>query len=350
MDIEDDFIEDSSPEDPFIVKGEENEDENRGTEKGFFLTETEGKLFSHIDKSGASFDDDFITDSEAPKQEEEDNEADMILPNHDMPETIIIPTSDVQKEDPKSIAGVTRGLISAIKSLMMFGRSDIGTTINDPQENLCSLAKKICSEFLLFHSNLEKKNKDPEYILLKKLSSTKKFQKYKVNELQKTNNELKIRIRNNEKLFDSDKKLVDHNDIRVQSVALKNAINKLTQIHKDIRDIQKENMVLSQQINELLMKQSSRQGINVTNLHSNILNLEAEIQDIYKRNASSITKMEQSIESMAHPISLLESRVNDLEKRIKTISKPQKIVTKAVQKSKPDAAFIHSHLSRYMRF
>ena len=232
----------------------------------------------------------------------------------------------------------------------MFGNSKIGVTFNDSIEHLGSNFNKIKEDFLKFHSDVLKKLNDPEFILQKRLISKNKSIKFKINELKKQNIELKTRLRHINQEFKIEKIDYINGDLKSTSNNLKASIFKLTNLHKDINILKKENFQLNNEISNLINSQSQQIGELGVKIKTQTINLEMELNELIQNNHESIQKMEQKIENIKSPINLLENRLQDLDKRLKLISnykKPRSNITTAI--TKPNASFANSHLARYYK-
>ena len=336
-----------------LIRKQQKEDitvseENGG---GFFVTETNAHAFNKSLPSdfARDFSSDFEdeSDSEAKenenkeeeekKEENEENNND----NKEEEEIDMEPNDDdilssndnlfSEKKETKTytyseqeMSNITRTLLSHLTSLVMFGNSDVGATITEPNEQLSEMLGRMRNTFMYYMQDALKKKQNPQLSRINKLVQTKKDLKQKIIAAQKQNVELKSRLRAIDRAFkNQNQPQFSAGDARAATSQLKSFIQKIQTAHKEERQLINENQKLAQQIKDMQQENEAVYGEEISAIKDRNAKLEVEITENVRRYKGCIAKMEQSLVAQDEPLERLRTRLNDLERRVSILSKPR---------------------------
>lgn len=319
------------------------EPEEESNQAGFFLTETNAKPYQPPEPE-EDFSDDF-EDFEAQKaeestqiepekkQEEEEEEIDM-----EPEEEVEQKPEKEYTEDEKHLSDISRKLLTLMNSLIMFGASDIGSLIQEPNERLGQMMERMQTQFKWYMGDAIASASNPDHIRLRKLVETKKSLKIRIQEEKKKNSELKARLREIDRAFKNptQPQKILNSDVKAYASQLKMMISKIQGIHKEQRDIMSENSMLEQKLKEIIANDANINGQETSEQRGRNAKLEVEAQETSRRYKEAILRMEQQINDSQEPINRLQMRLADLEKRIMILTKPRQM-TSGLPTAKPSA-------------
>lgn len=373
MEFEDDFEDDFEPWND-DVKGiddftdEENNSKPNNNAGGFFLTETEAKPFQP--KQESDFDDDFVSDSEEKPQEEEEEkwesehekeksesesetepipmevpevrekvvelpleekeksefESDFTDSESDNDDIISNPPSPreivpVRSEEEVALCELSRDLLSKMTSLIMFGSTKIGATITEDDRNLKLTFESLQNKFELYVSAMMPK-KSPQAERMRKLLNQNKQLKAQIKEILQDNLNLKHRLRDIDRAFNAPKKTTSQNDVRAATAALKQAIMKIQNSHKEVRDIQNENVALRNKIAQLAKNDAKKVGAEISEMRERNVAAEIEFNELQRRRKAALMKQQSQNQQLADHVNHLMMRAQDMEKRVRMLPRP----------------------------
>ena len=340
--------EDDDFEDDFEDNSENGTVTNDGG-GGFFLTETNAAAYDNTPKEEQkeSDDDDFSDDFEEfvpeSKKEEPENEKEpeIVIKGDDVEDISKLDidpddyeydeTSEKEKKPSKTytheeeeISNVTRNLLAKLTSLVMFGKSDIGATVTEPNEQLGELLSRMKTTFEFFINDAITNQNNPHLQRINKMVAYKKELKKKIIEAQNQRQELKMKLVSLDRAFKSPQTTqVSNSDVKAATSQLKTAIQKIQQGRKEEREIMNENLRLAQRLKELSEMDQKKYGTEVSELKESNAKLEVEINERNRRYKTCLEKMRQSVQEYQEPIDRLQSRLADLEKRVSILNKPK---------------------------
>ena len=266
--------------------------------------------------------DDFIEDSE-PDDTSEENSRSVFLTQTKAEAPIEIEMKPAVNIYP--LTTLSQQLLSAMYSLMMFGRSDIKATVSGSIFDLGKNLNKIRDAFPEFFRETKMKINSQQYKMEKQLLVMKNNKK----KLIKENGQLKALIRSYSKQIPQKAAMLDsrENDfsemdrikgeLRAVTVQLKSNIKKLRDLAQQNEKMSTENKEIQKQI-DLIQKNYRKKYCHgdLGELNKNIMKAELEIQNNILKHKEMISNIKQMIESYKNPIAMLEARLNDLNRRI----------------------------------
>ncbi|OHT07243.1 hypothetical protein TRFO_24647 [Tritrichomonas foetus] len=265
--------------------------------------------------------DDFIDDSETDETTEEMSESQN---NVFLTHTAAQPPREIVLKPAVNIYPLTslsQSLLSAMYSLIMFGKSDIGATVPGSIFDLGKQLQKMRESFPEFVKDTNLKANSTQYKQLKNLESMKNRKK----ELQKDNIRLKNLIRSfskqiPKKAFDDEQEFSEvdklNAELRSTTTKLKMYIKKLKELSQQNESTNSENKQLTEEIERLKKNFRKHCKGDIGQINKNIVKTEVELQNNIARHKEALLNANHIVESYRTPISVLENRLNDLNRRL----------------------------------
>lgn len=227
--------------------------------------------------------------------------------------------SRIVPEETRPLADLSKNLVSHMQGLMLFGSSELGTTIEGSAYDLGKKLENLIDTFPHFFVETGAQARSSQSILEQKFDLAKE----KLEKAKEVNRKLKNYIRqiNNNMPKDTGSAREREftrasNDMRTTSLALKKTIEKLRDIHQATRELQIENAHLQQKCDKLLQSLSHDEYDEVGTRKAELVRTEIELRNLIAAQNESYQRMQANVDNVQQPVNLLKKRLQDLEKRI----------------------------------
>ena len=269
--------------------------------------------------------DDFIEDSESSETSDNDENSFFLTATQaDEPKEIVLkPAVNVYP-----LTTLTQNLLSKMYSLINFGQSSIGVSIQGSVYDLSKHLKKVNDDFPKFVREANVYSNSKQYALQKKLMQMK----IRIHHLKESNLKAKERVRNNSRRLpnlnkdDSNYHYSDaekfKNEAKACAYSLNRAVEKLKVMNMNNDKIQLENENIQKQINHIISMFKHNCFGEEGQINRNIVKTEIELCNNVQKHKENLITAQQIVDSYKAPIQSLEARLADLNRRITTFVKP----------------------------
>ena len=260
MDIEDDFIEDSSPS-------------KSSSSPEFFITHAE---------------------AEAPPP----------APVPLKPAVNVLPLTEL-----------SRKLLSSVEGLMLFGSTSVGTTLKISVYDLGKQMKSACANFPVFFSDVIHRLNSPEHRLVCQLERVKKMKKRAKenrNRLRANARHLEIRFKQQPK----DESPSIEGELKSVSNSLAMAIKKLRDAHSLTSSLQDENAQMREELNRIYKRFKKKTNDQVRDLKNALILAEIDFIKVHSAHKENLESAKAHVKSLEPGIHAYERRVEDINQKL----------------------------------
>ncbi|OHT00409.1 hypothetical protein TRFO_32951 [Tritrichomonas foetus] len=267
--------------------------------------------------------DDFIEDSTQAEESDDENDFFLTATMADEPKEIVLkPAVNVYP-----LTSLTQQLLSKMYSLQNFGSSSIGATVPGSVFDLAKHLIKMRNSFPTFVKESNVYSNSKQYAMQKKLNRLKD----KIEKTQQDNRKLKERVRNNKRrLPDLTKNKNDEftesekikAEMKSNVFSLKKAVSKLKEMNQLNDQMQCENETIQKQINDLFSKFKHSCTGEDGQINRNIVKVDIELRNNIQKHKENLAVAQEIVDSYKVPIQALEQRLADMDRRISAVIRP----------------------------
>jgi uncharacterized protein YukE len=270
--------------------------------------------------SDVDFDDDeFIDDSspeDEPEEEEPEKELFLTATLGQTPDLLEMPPA-TPAYDVLPVTEITRALISAVSSLLLFGRSSVGTTVPGTIDDLSRHSIRIREKFPLFVQDIRKRMNTKEYRMQRVYHELKQ----RIDKMTTVNQALKSAVRTRERrLLPNRTEVPDmvalQAEVKAAAGTLRQAIERIQSSRAAVRAAQQENVAVQTEIDDTMQAFRRRCQGEIGDKQCAIARLEVGLAGAEREHQESLARGQECIDEIERPIRALELRVRDMERRV----------------------------------
>jgi hypothetical protein len=264
------------------------------------------------------FEDDFIESSDgSPPEEDTANSSFFLTATQGQVPTVLplLPAKPVA--DILAMTSLTRTLISALSSLISFGKSSIGTTVPGTIYDLAPRLTQVRERLPAFMADIRKMQEAPQFRLLKQYDQLKR----------RWTQGLQVHAKLKNMMHANGRALREHNDrddaleslraeTRATAVLVRNSIIRLQQSHAVVDDLQLENETLRSDISERQSALNRNCRGAIGSIQKSLVKLEVDLACSAPERAAAIAAAEDGIAVCNQTLRALQARLENLDARI----------------------------------
>lgn len=259
--------------------------------------------------------DDFIEDSEEeqePESETKDESLFIAEINSKVP-TELKPAVNVLP-----ITKISRTVISAVQSLMLFGTSEIGASVPGSIYDLGAHLKRSTTQFPGFVSETGLRAHSEEYKLGLRLDKIEQ----KVDRAQQFNRQLKTHIRkinvsmNRAEQSRTNRGPIGASDGKATGMNLRRTIEKLREVHGVVAELRSENDELKEVLAKVMKKFRRKVKDENMDKRNSVVRTEVGLMNDIVEHKRKVEEGEAIVAKMGPEIAMIEQRLADLERRL----------------------------------